>query len=70
MFADVIGGLAIGIVVVLGALILGFCGYEISWKQRRLRADLAALQALNRNLSAVARELISTRARLAERAGR
>lgn len=65
-----IGVLAIGVVLVLGALILGFCGYEVAWRQRRLRADLAGLRALSRDLSAVTHELRLTRVRLAERGGR
>jgi outer membrane murein-binding lipoprotein Lpp len=31
--------------VVLAALVLGFCAYEITWKADRLRADLRKLQA-------------------------
>ena len=40
-------------------VVLGFCGYEIAWKARRLRRDLRALQEL-------ADELPLLRARLAE----
>lgn len=30
--------------VLIAAVVLGFCAYEISWKARRLRTDLTALQ--------------------------
>jgi hypothetical protein len=32
--------------VVLAAIVLGFCAYELTWKANRLRADLARLRAL------------------------
>jgi hypothetical protein len=40
-------------VVVLAAVVLGFCAYEVAWKARRLQRDLGALIALG----ARAREL-------------
>ncbi len=32
--------------LVVALVVLGFCAYEITWKSRRLRADLAELQGL------------------------
>jgi hypothetical protein len=33
--------------LVLGAIVLSFCGYEVWWKARRLQRDLARLRALD-----------------------
>jgi hypothetical protein len=35
-----------GAVLLFGAVLLGFCAYEIVWKANRLRRDVARLQAL------------------------
>lgn len=56
--------------VVIAAVVLGFCAYELRWKAGRLRADLARLGDTSARLSAVqaqagalAQELASARAR-------
>lgn len=53
----------------LAVVVLGFCGYEIAWKSRRLAADLALadelsgrLQALGERADAVRRRLSAARA--------
>jgi hypothetical protein len=46
-----------GFAVVFALVVLGFVGYEISWKSRRLLAEQARLEQL-------AAELARTRARL------
>lgn len=62
-----IGGLAIAGVLVLGGLILGFCLYEVTWKQHRLRRDLDGLRDLGGQLTALQQQLDVTRVRLARR---
>ena len=32
---------------VIALVVLGFCAYELAWKTRRLRRDVAQLQSLN-----------------------
>ena len=49
--------------VVFAVVVLGFAGYEISWKARRLAADRARLEQL-------AAELVSTGAQLQAAADR
>lgn len=52
-------------VVVLAAVVLGFCAYEISWKAKRLRTDLAALQSVAGDIAQLQGELAVTKQRLA-----
>jgi outer membrane murein-binding lipoprotein Lpp len=54
-----IGALVIGIVV------LAFCGYEIVWKSRRLQADLRELGALAGQLAALREQAVAAQQRLA-----
>ena len=56
-----IGALAIGIVV------LGFCGYEIVWKTRRLQADLRDLRTVSAHLTALRDEALAAQQRVSER---
>lgn len=49
--------------LVLAAVILGFCVYELSWKSRRLRRDLGRLQAAAGELTALQREVQRAQAR-------
>lgn len=37
----------------LGAAVLGFCAYELTWKGRRLAGDLAKLAAVSGRLEAL-----------------
>jgi hypothetical protein len=48
-----------GAAVVMAAVVLGFCAYEISWKAKRLQRDLRGLQG-------VADQLAELRGRVAE----
>lgn len=43
--------------VVIALLVLGFCTYEVLWRVRRLRRDLAALSELAPDVAAVQRRL-------------
>lgn len=54
-----IAALAIWIVV------LGFCGYEIAWKSRRLQADLRDLGTLATELTALREQALAAQQRLA-----
>ena len=49
--------LAWSVAVVVAAVVLGFAGYELWWKARRLQGDLRRLTALGDELSAVQRDL-------------
>lgn len=51
--------------VVVAALVLGFCAYELHWKSRRLRADLSRLTALGEPLAG----LVSTGETMRRRLG-
>jgi hypothetical protein len=50
--------------VVVAAIVLGFAGYEIWWKARRLQGDLQRLTVLGDELSAVRRELTAAQRRM------
>ena len=39
--------------VVVTAVVLGFCAYELAWKSRRLRGDLDRLNRLSDSLAAL-----------------
>lgn len=56
--------------LVIGVVILGFCGYEIAWKSRRLQADLRELGALAGQLTVLRDQTLATQqaARRATRA--
>jgi hypothetical protein len=43
--------------IVLAVVVLGGCAYEIRWKAKRLRGDLAALRTLGEDLVGVGHEL-------------
>jgi len=46
-----------GFAVVFALVVLGFVGYEISWKTRRLRVEQARLEQLTADLAQVAARL-------------
>jgi hypothetical protein len=48
---------------VVALVVLGFCGYEVTWKRARLRADLRALAPVLDGLAAVQRDLTQAAAR-------
>jgi hypothetical protein len=47
-------------VVLFGAIVLGFCGYEVFWKVGRLRGDLKRISSLNEDLDRFRTELTAT----------
>lgn len=49
----------------MAAVILGFCGYELVWKTRRLRRDLRQLQGLGAGLSTLRVQAAAAQQRLA-----
>jgi hypothetical protein len=53
-----------GFAVVFALVVLGFVGYEISWKTRRLRTEQARLQQLVADLAAVGADLRASAERL------
>lgn len=58
-------GVWIGAVVV-AALVLGFCAYELVWKSRRLHTDLKRLTGLSETLTAMQADVQAAQRRLAE----
>jgi hypothetical protein len=48
--------------IVLAAVVLGFCAYELVWKGRRLSTDLERLSALSRQLAVVQGEVEAVQA--------
>jgi hypothetical protein len=43
--------------VVIAVVVLGFCTYEVLWRVRRLRRDVAALTSLAPEVAALQRRL-------------
>jgi hypothetical protein len=54
--------------VVAAAVVLGMCAYELTWKSRRLRADIRALRELAEGFAQLPHDATAARRRLA-RAG-
>jgi outer membrane murein-binding lipoprotein Lpp len=52
--------------VVVAAVVLAFCGYELSWKSRRLRTDLQKLTALSEQLGEMQHEVAAMQRRMNE----
>jgi hypothetical protein len=52
--------------VVVAAVVLGFCAYELIWKSRRLAADLERLAGVSARLAGLQRELAAARQRFAD----
>jgi outer membrane murein-binding lipoprotein Lpp len=48
--------------VVLAAVVLGFCAYEVTWKGKRLTSDLERLEALSEKLAVLQREVEAAQA--------
>jgi outer membrane murein-binding lipoprotein Lpp len=48
--------------VVLSAVVLGFCSYELVWKSRRLTTDLERLSAVSAKLAALQSEVQTAQA--------
>jgi len=53
--------------VVIGIVVLAFCGYEIVWKTRRLQDDLRDLGSLAEQLTDLRDEALAAQQRLSER---
>jgi hypothetical protein len=51
--------------VVVAAVVLGFCLYELRWKARRLRGDLSELQGLGDGFASLLDETEAAQQRLA-----
>ena len=51
--------------LLVAAVVLGYCAYEIVWKTKRLRGDLAGLQGSAAQLTALQGALAGTQQRLA-----
>lgn len=54
--------------VVVAALVLSFCGYEIFWKARRLQTELLRLSGLTERLGAIQADVAVAQRRLADAA--
>jgi outer membrane murein-binding lipoprotein Lpp len=52
--------------VVVAAVVLAFCGYELSWKSRRLSTDLQKLNALSEQLGEMQHEVAAVQRRVNE----
>jgi len=52
--------------VVLAGVVVAFCAYEVTWKSKRLRTDLAKLEQLSGDLSALQDEVSATQLRMIE----
>lgn len=50
--------------LVVAAVVLGFCAYEVTWKAKRLQRDLRALQGLNEQAQVLRGQLVETQERL------
>jgi hypothetical protein len=59
----VVLGVWIGVVVV-AALVLASCAYELTWKSRRLRSDLRGLAGLSEMLTALQADVQAAQRRL------
>jgi hypothetical protein len=53
------------VALVLAVVVFAFCAYEIVWKARRLRADLAKLQGVTDRLHLMQTDLATVQRRLA-----
>jgi hypothetical protein len=51
------------VALVLGAVVLTFCGYEVWWKARRLGRDLERLQALDERVTRLQADAAALQAR-------
>lgn len=53
------------VVLVLGAVVLAFCTYEVTWKARRLQSDLVRLQPVAVRLQSLQADVAAVQGRLA-----
>ena len=54
-----------GAAVLVAAVVLGFCAYEIVWKAKRLRTDLTQLQLMAEQVTDLRSQLAAAQERLA-----
>ncbi|MGH8861203.1 MAG: hypothetical protein ACRDVG_08215 [Jatrophihabitantaceae bacterium] len=52
--------------VVVAVVVLAFCAYELTWKGKRLRDDLAKLQGLADSLAGLQDDLSAAQLRMIE----
>lgn len=64
----VVAGVWIG-AVLLSAVVLGFCIYELVWKSRRLQSDLERLNQLAGTLAGLQGEIQTVQRRVSDVAG-
>lgn len=55
----------IGALVVAG-VVVAFCAYEVSWKSKRLRTDLAKLEGLQARLTDLQGDVAAMQQRMSE----
>ncbi|MEP6598065.1 MAG: hypothetical protein ABJB98_01295 [Actinomycetota bacterium] len=56
-----------GFAIILAAVVLGCCGYEVAWKSRRLRGDLFGLQSMRGELNQLQAQLAQAQRHVAAR---
>jgi uncharacterized membrane protein (DUF106 family) len=56
--------------IMVAAVVLGACGYELAWKRRRLLADLESLQQLRQALAELQSDLSAAQQRATQLTGR
>jgi hypothetical protein len=49
----------------IALVVLGFCGYEVAWKSKRLRSDMQRLNELATQTQELRAELAATQQRIA-----
>ena len=49
----------------IAVVVLGFCAYEIMWKSKRLRTDMAQLMTLNGQLTELQGSIMTVQQRFA-----
>ena len=63
-------GLAWGIALLVAAVVLGVCGYDLAWKSKRLSKNLRELLTLRDDLSSLQERLAAAQRRLPPRPGK
>jgi hypothetical protein len=62
-------GLVWAAAALVAVVVLGYCGYDLAWKSRRLSRDAEGLQALRTDLVALQAQLAEAQRRLPRRTG-
>ena len=63
-------GLAWGIAVLIGVVVLGLCAYDLAWKTKRLTKDAEGLLTLRDRLAALQQQVADAARRVPTRPGR